>query len=62
MFWQYTNIAVFTTSFFEKIMEILHNYLIFRSNMLHNHFIYEVWMTMMENCGHCSKAQKAKTD
>ena len=24
----------------------------FYSNLLHNHFMYEVWMTMMENCGH----------
>ena len=49
----YKNIAVFTTSFFEnKYGNLLHNYIIFLSNILHNHFIYEVWMAMMENCGH----------
>ena len=56
MFWQYSNIAVFTTSFFWKnYRNLLHNYIIFLSNILHNHFIYEVWMAMMENSGHCPK-------
>ena len=31
----------------------------FRSNILHYHFIYEVWMTMMENCGHWPSARAA---
>ena len=39
--------------FFKNYGNLLHNYFIFRSNLLHNHFIYEVWMAMMENCGHC---------
>ena len=38
--------------FRKKYGNLLHNYFIFRSNILHNHFKYEVWMDMVENSGH----------
>ena len=39
--------------FLKNYGTLLHNCLIFISNMPHNGFIYEAWMDMMENSGHC---------
>ena len=42
-----------TLHFLKNYGNLLHNCLIFISNMPHNGFIYEARMDMMENSGHC---------
>ena len=48
MFWYYTNIAIFTTSFFEKIMEI---YFITTSYSGEIYFIITSYMSQMLYAG-----------
>ena len=51
---QYKHCGIHYFIFRKNYGNLLHNYFIFRSNILHNHFIHEVWMDMVENSGHCS--------
>ena len=50
-----------TLHFLKNYENLLHNCLIFISNMPHNGFIYEARMNMMENSGHWFKINAVKS-